>query len=70
MKPRQLFLGNPGHLGEGEEPAAWPLEGVGGAAGTIRRAAHSPPSPRSAHGGGAGSVTWMGARWESYPFGL
>ena len=33
MKPRQLFLGNPGHLGEGEEPAALPLEGVGGAAG-------------------------------------
>ena len=33
MKPRQLFLGNPGHLGEGEDPAALPLEGVGGMAG-------------------------------------
>ena len=33
MKPRQLFLGNPGHLGEGEDPTALPLEGVGGMAG-------------------------------------
>ena len=42
MKPRQLFLGNSGHLGEGEEPAALPLEGVGGAAG---RGVHQLESP-------------------------
>ena len=30
MKPRRAFLGDPGNLGEGEEPAALLLEGAGG----------------------------------------
>ena len=49
MKPRQLFLGNPGHLGEGEKPAALPLEGVGGAAGG--------PSPQAPPGSTQASRT-------------
>lgn len=49
MKPRQLFLGNPGHLGEGEGPAALPLEGVGGMAGG--------PSPQALPGSTQASHT-------------
>lgn len=44
MKPRQLF-GNPGHLGEGEEPTALPLEGVGGKVGFKPYRPH-PAQPR------------------------